>query len=326
MTEQQKKVDALIERVEKHQKALKLSDNQFVARYQQYLGSTRSWRERLCGRKFAELENSLGKWEKKLNVLCIALDGASQMPEFYDNLPIARYVDGIYQILQGATTDRRCAIILGNYGVGKSVNIRRLALDNPRTCTYIRANETWKDSRMQITTGIALSLGCTVGTTAGKTFWYISEMLKSVPMTVIIDEVHEGGVLLFKLVKNLIDETRVRFILASYPTAWNRLLAGSTDAYAEAQQLMGRTLKPINMAWNKGLRQVDVEKYLEAATGLNGECRHLAEKILPAVRRGGNLRLLADAIELARTNADENGEDLSTELIEDSVNELSPAQ
>jgi hypothetical protein len=190
----------------------------------------------------------------------------------------------------------------------------------------MRANETWKDSKMQITTGIALSLGCTVGTTAGKTFWYISEMLKSVPMTVIIDEVHEGGVLLFKLVKNLIDETRVRFILASYPTAWNRLLAGSTDAYAEAQQLMGRTLKPINMAWNKGLRQVDVEKYLEAATGLNGECRHLAEKILPAVRRGGNLRLLADAIELARTNADENGEDLSTELIEDSVNELSPAQ
>jgi len=326
MTEQQKRVSELIDRIEKHQRALRLSDNQFVARYQRYLGSTKTWRERLCGRSWNEFGSRLDKWEKKLNAFVADLDGGTAMDEFYRELPIARYGFAVYDALQGARTDRRCAILPGGYGIGKTWTLRRIAQENPASAVFMSANETWKDSRMAIVRGMAFALGCPEGLSAAATFRNIIEFLKANPMTLLIDEVHEGGVLLMKLVKALINETPAKFLLGTYPTAWNRLVSGSTDATAEAQQLLGRTMKPIKTEWIKGLNLKDVEKYLELSTGLNGECKLLAEQILPDIRRGGNFRVLADAIELAKMNADETGEEIDAEFIQAAVHELLPSE
>jgi hypothetical protein len=324
MNEQQKKVSGLIDRIEKHQKALRLSDNQFVARYQRYLGSAKTWRDRLCGRAWNEFGAKLEKWEKKLASFVTELDGGASMDEFYRELPVARYGFAIYDALQGTRTDRRCSVLPGSYGIGKTWTLRRIAFENPTKAVFVSANETWKDSRMQIARGLAMALGCAEGTSAAGTFQNVIEHLRANPVTVLIDEVHEGGVLLMKLVKALINETQAKFILGTYPTAWNRLVTGSTDATAEAQQLLGRTMKPIKTDWIKGLNLRDVEKYLELSTGLNGECRLLAEQILPEVKRGGNLRLLADAVELAKMNADETGEEIDAELVQAAVRELCP--
>jgi hypothetical protein len=178
---------------------------------------------------------------------------------------------------------------------------------------------------MQIAGGLASALGCAEGLSAASTFRNVIEHLKANPITICVDEMHEGGVLLMKLVKSIINETRAKVMVGIYPTAWNRLVNGSTDATAEAQQLLGRSLKPIDTRWARGLTLKDVEKYLTCSAALS-DCRILAERILPEIRRGGNLRLLADSVELARMNADENGEDLDGDMIEAAVHELLPAQ
>ena len=326
MSEQQEKISSLVKRIEKHQKELKLNDSQFVARYQRYIGTSKTWRERLCTRNWKEFGTRLDKWEKKLTAFVLEIDGGSDLETYYTDLPIAKYTQAAYHILQGTDTDRRCVWIIGTTGTGKTWALRKIAQDNRTDAAYLSANETWKDSRMQIARGFALALGCAEGLSAAGTFRNVLEHLKGHPITLCVDEMHEGGVLLMKLVKSIINETRAKLMLGIYPTAWSRLLNGSTDATAEAQQLLGRSLKPIATQWVRGLTLKDVEKYLDCAAGLNGDCRVLAERILPEIRRGGNLRFLADSVELARMNADETGEDLDGELIEAAVRELLPAQ
>lgn len=316
-------MSAGVDRIAKHQKALKLNDSQFVARYQRHLGSTRTW-ERLQLKCWGEFGSALEKWAGKVKAFCAELDGGSSVDTWFVGLPITKYASFVFQALQGSTTDRRVAWLIGTTGIGKSVNLRRLALDNPSLAVYLRANETWKESKMEIARGLATALGVAEGTSAAATFRNAIEYLKANPLTLCIDEVHEGGVLMIKLIKTLIDETGCKVILGIYPTAWARLVNGSTDATSEAQQLLGRTIKPIDTRWIKGLNQGDVEKYLEAATGLNGDCRQLAARILPELRRVGNLRLLADAIAAARENADDQGNELDADLIEESVRVLSP--
>lgn len=326
MTEQQQRVSELVERIEKHQKNLGLKDGPFVRRYQRHLGSSKTWRERLCGRDWKEFGARLDKWERKLAAFVLEIDGNAAMETYYDALPIAVYVQAAFDILQGTHTDRRCAWIIGTTGTGKSMSLRRIVHDNPRRAVYLSANETWKDSRMQIARGLAMALGCAEGNSAAATFRNVIEHLKGNPLTLCIDEMHEGGVLLMKLLKSIVNETASKVMVGIYPTAWNRLVNGSTDATAEAQQLLGRSVKPIDVRWARGLTLKDVETYLHCATELAGECRLLAERILPDVRRGGNLRILADAVELARMNADEGDGEVDAELIESAVRELMPAE
>jgi hypothetical protein len=326
MSEQHDRLNKLVERIEKHQKSLKLNDTRFVERYQRFLGSSKTWRDRLCARNWKEFGGRLAKWEKKLTAFVSEIDGGSAVENFFGELPIAKYGGSVFEALQGTRTDRRCGILLANYGCGKTWVLRKLAAEDPTAVVFLSANPTWKESPMQLSRALARALGVPICPSAAETFKGVIEHLKGNPITILIDEAHEGGVLLFKLVKTLINETQAKFILGSYPTAWNRLIAGSTDAHAEAQQLIGRTMKPINMNWCKGVNQVDVERYLQCSTELNGDCRALAERILPDVRRGGNFRILADAVELAANCADIADVDLDAEMIEQAVHQLQPLE
>lgn len=322
--EETNELERLISRIEKHQKALRLNDTQFVARYQRYVRSTRTWRNRLCARAWEELLPRRGKWEKLLRAFVAEIDGGTPVAEFFERLPIARYGMALYERLQGQSTDRRCGFLLGTYGVGKTVTLRRLADADPTRTVYVRANETWRDSRMQIASALARAVGSPEEPSAAATFRGVVEYLKSSPMTVLVDEAHEGGVLLLKLVKTIIDETACKFILGTYPTAWQRLVNGSTDAVAEAQQLLGRTLKPIQTRWTQGLGMEDVSAYLESAGACNGAAATVAERILPLVRRGGNYRVLADALESARIQADEADTEMDGAAVEEAVAALVP--
>lgn len=326
MTEQQERISKLVERIEKHQKTLKLNDSQFVARFQKHIGTSKTWRDRLCARDWKELGSRLDNWEKKLAGFVAEIDGVNTIELFVDEMPIAVYTRKAYEILQGTQTDRRCAWLIGPTGIGKTAALRRIVALNPRKAIFVQANETWNDSRMQIARGLCTALGIGEGKSAAESFRNVIISLTLEPLTICIDEMHEGGVLLMKLVKSIINETRSRVIAGIYPTSWNRLVNGSTDATAEAQQLLGRSLKPIDVRWMRGLTLKDIAIYIESATGLNGHSKIVAERIYPEVLRHGNLRILADAIELARMNADEAGEDLDTEMIEEAVRELIPVK
>ena len=326
MNEQQKNVNALIERIERHQAALKLNDSRFVARYQRHLGSTKTWRDRLCARNWAEIGRTLEKWEQKLRLFVAELDGQVQLVDFQDSLPIAKYGQQLYDSLQDQRNDRRVAWLIGPTGVGKSWTMARIKSENPRDSVYYHVNRGAKDSMMEISKQLARATNASTATSAAGTFANVVEALIANPLTLIIDDVHEGGVLMLKLVKHLVDDTRVKLILGTYPTAWNALVNGSTDAHAEAQQLLGRSLKPVEKRWIKGVTVPDVTAYLKGAIGGNGDCKVVAERITPTLVRNGNFRLLADAVELARINADEDGEDLSADMVADAIEVICPKE
>ena len=327
MTEQQQRVNGLIERIERHQAALRLKDYPFAARYQRHLGSGKSWVERLKKRDWSELGRNLDKWERKLNAFVAEIETGSSIEEFYDALPLARYVESAYELLQGQRNDRRCILVIGPTGVGKSVTLQRLAAAHPQQAIYLRFWRGMNESLRLIAAALAEALNATVEISGAKTFENVIKALRGSPLTVIIEDIHEGGVLALKLVKTLIDESKAKFILSTYPTAYRRLVNGGTEAMAEAQQLLGRTIKPVNQQWIKGVTLADVTAYLLAAADLKKDvAAACARNITTAVRCAGNLRVLADAVELARLNADESGDELTAELIEGAIAALCKKQ
>lgn len=326
MSEQNKVVNALVERVERHQKALKLNDARFVARYQRHLGSVDTWRRRLCARKFDELGRNLDKWETKLRLFVAELDGQASIEDYIDQLPIAQYGMQLFDVLQDQRTDRRVGWLIGPTGVGKSWTMAHVKSRNESHTVYLHINRGAKESMMQISTKLARATNATMATSAAATFENVVEALIANPLTLIIDDVHEGGVLMLKLLKHLVDDTRVKLILGTYPTAWNALVNGSTDAHSEAQQLIGRSIKPIDKRWFKGVGLADVTAYLDGALGKTQDHKITAERIGPTLVRNGNFRALVDAVELARINADEAGESLDAELVEEALRVICPSE
>ncbi len=325
MTEQQTRVNQSIARIEAHQAALRMTDDRFARRYRRFLGSPKSWTHRLKARNWAEIGTALAKWEKKLTAFATELDTGAVADEFIGALPIYRYGESVFDLLAGQRNDRRCAWLIAPTGCGKSWTMTRLASQNLEEAAYLHAVPGWKDSLSRISTALARAVGAPEMAGGAATFEAVLQHLRGAPLTILVDDVHEGGVMMLKLVKALIDETRSRFVLGSYPTGYYSLINASTAAMAEAQQLFGRSLKPINLAWIDGIRPEDAAAYIEAAAGIRGEAvRAVSERIVPALRRGGNLRTLADAIDMARDNADDDGGDLSVETIEQAVVQLCP--
>jgi hypothetical protein len=326
MNEQQKNVNALIERIERHQAALKLNDTQFVARYQRFLGSTKTWRDRLIARNWKELTTTIDKWEQKLRMFVSELDGMVKVVDFIDTLPMSVYAMQLFSILQGQRNDRRVGWLIGPTGVGKSWSMARIKDLHPRDAAYMHFNRGSKDSMMTLVKHFARTVGAAIGTSASDTFDNVIEVLVTKPMTLLIDDFHEGGVLGLKLVKHLVDDTPVRLILGTYPTAWNALVNGNTDAMSEAQQLLGRSLKPINNAWTRGCTTDDIAVYLAGSLGIRADdCRITGDRIKPILVKNGNFRVLADAVELAKMNADEDGDEVTLGMVSDALEQICPA-
>lgn len=326
MTDQQTRVNKLIDRIERHQATLKLSDKRFVARYQEYIGSTKTWRERLIPRAWDELGRNIEKWEHNLNRLVALLDGGQEIGDYYEEMPIAQYGQMMYDVLQGQNNDRRVAFLIGPTGIGKSWVMKWLAKQNPNEAAYIYTNECWDESMPQIARGIAHVIGATVNKSSGRdTFAHVTSVLRAMPITLLIDDVQKSGVLGLKLIKSLVDDTRCKFILGVYPQSWNKLIHGSTDAYAEAQQIIGRTIKPVVTHWRDGLRHQDISAYMKLA-GVKGDCVTIAQRIAPPIQKNGNMRLLSDAVSLAGINADEQDMAFDASLVEAAVRELCPKE
>jgi hypothetical protein len=321
---QRARVDGMIGRIERYQQALRLPDVRFAARFARHLGSASSWRKRLCGRKWAEIP--LDRWERKLARFVCEIEGASAVAgsTYLAAMPIAQFGAAAYDALQGQMSDRRVAWLIGPTGVGKSWTMNRLRSENPHDTAYIHVAQGSRSSMAILARQLARACGAAEVASAARTFEGVIEICREREITLLIDDVHEGGALLLKLLKHLVDDSRVRLLLGTYPTAWAALLNGSSDALIEAQQLIGRSLKPICANWVEGLRAADVEAYLAAAcpAAAAEQCALSAGRLAPLLRRNGNLRVLADAVELAQAHADEAGGVVLPELVETAARTL----
>lgn len=319
-TNEDQKLRTLVERIARHQKALGLTDVDFVARYQRHLSSTRTWRQRLCNGDWKEIKAA--KWSVKLQRMVSEIDGAGVIEDFYD-LPISREIRATYNLLQGQTNDRRCAVVLGPTGIGKSFAAKKLVAENPTANAFFETSP--NSTPYHLVRGVARAVGAPEVGGIGAQTDALFEYLKGREMTVFVDEGHEAGVTLFKLVKSAINQTPTRWMLFCYPTKWRRLVTASDDAYSEAQQLLGRTLKPVIDGWADGCHREDVAAYLRAAVPeLAEDADALAGTLTDTIRANGNLRLLADAIDTTRMVADATGNDITPAAIREQVAGLIP--
>jgi len=295
---QREKLERLISRLEEHQENSGLSDVRFVTRFKRYLGSTKSWRQRLCARNWEELSN-LAQWETKLSGLLNELEGSSDLPQFVEKLPIALYARVMFERLQGQSSDRRCGVLVATYGCGKSWALRYLNRENMGACVLLEADASWKNSFSTIVRGLARALNVDEGRSTAATWEGVLAHLKMNPVCLLVDEAHEAGVELLKLLKTIVNQSRATVLLATHPSGWDRLTKSSQESYQEARQLVGRTLRPIHLIWANGVHPRDVSAYLSAFGVEKPE--PLARKIAPLLRERENLRLLADALEDAES-------------------------
>jgi hypothetical protein len=329
MDDKQTKLSRFIERLELYQTSNNLSDVKFVARFQRFLGSTKTWRQRLCSRNWAEIAGNDGEgidtWTAKLGALVAELDGSTDMQAYLDDLPISKYAQLMFERLQGQNSDRRCCMLVGNYGVGKSWALRRIRRNNIAETIFLEADVSWKRSWSPIANTMAAAIGAPLGNSSAATFANVIDALKVTPMTLLMDEGHEGGVFILKMLKTIINATRSRVMIATYPTGWNKLTKSSTDAYQEARQLLGRTVKPIETRWAQGVTEDDVSAYIAgfcAGTIRQADAVNLAKRVTGRVRNNGNLRLLADAVSNGVLLAESANEPLSAFHIEKAVMQL----
>ncbi len=214
--------------------------------------------------------------------------------------------------------DRRVSWLIGPTGVGKSWAMQAVLAKARNASAYVQADSTWREKPIHITAGIARSVGAKVGNGACETMGCIVDHLRGNKITICVDDCQDMGVAGLKVLKSLIDKTPSRLILGIYPTEWGKLMASSTAARSEAHQLLGRSIKPVLNHWVMGVREQDVEAFLKAAK-VPGPLSASAGRMTPHLKTGGNLRTLADALDNARSDADEREVPLTAALVEEHV-------
>lgn len=299
----------LVDRLISLQTTLKLSNAAFVARFRDsrgalLLGSERTW-ERMKESDWSTL--TLDRWIQKLREAVVHLDGGTPIEQVYEDLPFYRTASKELDRLEGQTNDRRVLVILAITGTGKTIWARSQARANPAARLYLRATPAWRESGMAMCLELGRAMGLSdalEGQSYAKAVALVANHLRMNRRTVIIDEAHDGGILLMKLLRFWIDTTDTRFVYMAYPTEWARVVAASRGYLAEAKQFVGRALKPILDDWSSGPTDKDVAKFIARRMEVPNVTNPLLPEIASIVRQSGGLRLLSDAIAESAQQAD----------------------
>lgn len=313
-TQQLIELKRLIDRAKRHQEVRGLSDNAFAIEYKTYVGSAKTWRQRLLSGNFEGV--NVERILKKMRAFVCFLDGgSSSSEETYEDLPIFTQFMNRFRTLQSVQNDRRVMVFLGDTGVGKSVCAKYILRNNPNTTAYVRCKPTWRNNNLAILNGILAAIGKDQMSRATKALNAVIDILKSTPLTILIDEAHEADVAILKLVKCLVDETQCRFVLMAFPTTWKKMLLASSEAYAEARQLFGRCQRPIFDKYQTGTTVENIQVLLQHGTKLGDASKDIARQLLEKVRHNGNLRFVADILAAAEQHYMESENEIDGSIL-----------
>lgn len=317
---------ACVARLKKAQTTLRLKNQAFVGRYKDpnrtlLLGSARTW-ERMCADEWED--NKPAKWLPRLKQACAQIEGGTPVEEVFADMPFFKEASAELARLEAQNNDRRILVILASTGTGKSVWGRAQVAEARATRGYVRAQPGWRENGIAICAGM---LGCLNGYSKKHNDGYhellslLKDFLAANPMSVFLDEAHEGGIELMKIIRYLVDETTSRFIYKGYPTEYQKVVRATTGSLAEARQFIGRALKPIFDDYATGTKPEDVAIVLKHA-GLGTEAKVLAKQITPRLVMSEGLRTLDDCLELARQMADKDDAELDGKAIMDALAEV----
>jgi hypothetical protein len=313
-------LDTLANRVSRYQQALRLSDEAFAKRFAEHVGSWETWTRtiRPDTRDAARLTHrNIALWEKRLQRFVSEIEGVvvDDVP-IYD-MPILRAARTLYERLQGAHGDMRTAWLIGPTGIGKTFSLQVLRKEHPAETVYVRADLTWRDRSGVICCALASALGLKAEAADGAHV-NLERILAHVRMhtvTILLDEMHEGGTEILKTIK-IINDAGGRFLLTTWPTGYDRMISGSSDASSESYQLCARSIGKIMRHWVGGCRPEDVAAYLSfAVSDIPAERRKLlAQQVYIPVAKLG-LRLLDSVIRNTRLACEMEGVAIDADAI-----------
>ena len=318
-------INELVQRFIAHQKALGLKDAMFAARFKDYVGSHKTWLK-LKDNTWAGHVNE-ERILKNLTAFAEHLDGARSFTseQFIPNLPYCREMDNMLELLLGSPLDIRGMISLAPQGVGKSwwlSNALSRSKDSPYF--YLRLLHSYREKSYQIQCAIARKMNCDITRNPGDQMDELIRHCKALGQFVLfLDEAHNGGIVLFKILKDLIDETSGRFVYVGFPTEFDVIVGRTTSAIGESKQTLRRCLQPIHDDYRDGIMAEDVEVYL-AAQGMkrNAELAAVATEIQPLISSRYNLTTLATAIRDAQREATDTGVPLTLGMVTEAVKSL----
>lgn len=308
----EQEINDLVTRLAEHQDALGLKNKEFAARYHQWLASSTTWM-RLRQNKWQDILNH-ERIAEKLRDLTSRLDTARgfDAEAFIGELPFVTLMNAEYERLLGSRGDRRGIVALAPEGVGKSWWASGVNMDNGEenrraTAFYLRIRSTWKDKPLHLLRALGLVLGAgQEKSPAAQQESLVHHMRALGPVVVVLDEAHNGGVALFKILKDLIDETPARFVYLAFPTQYDEVRSRNGGAIAEARQFLRRCLKPIFDDYRAGIGARDVSSYLRARGFKDAGLEKFAEAYVPRLAVNYNLSTLADAVDEAEAEADDS--------------------
>lgn len=297
------------------QKTLGLGDRAFFGRYKE-LGSEKSWSLIKEGNWRGAIKQ--GEVLKRLHAMRNRVDASSAFDaNEYVELPSVKTFNQEFNRLLQAQKDRRGLIILASEGVGKTWWASRIVEEDPARRFYVHLNATWKDKSMHLLRGIAERIGASIeANPASQQRAVIQKLNELKDPVLLIDEGHNGGITIWRILKDIISTTEARVVLMAFPTQFDQVRMSSTSAVAEARQFLRRCQRPIVEDYRYGAKVPDVVEFLVKAGGFSRgvDVTSLADQIAPMVSRNGNISLLSDALEEARAEADHRGETLTLEL------------
>lgn len=289
-------IRSTIQRLSSYQQSLGISDQKLLEQFPE-LGSQKTWRSRLLAGDWSGLDAK--RLYDRMRRVAAILDGGLPDAEFCRDLPFARAVHAAVTTLERTRTDRRILMVLAPHGTGKTMTARWCVAQDRSRRVYCRMRPGWRNRELHIANGICESLGDPADhANAASAERRLIALLNSEPRTVFVDQAHEGGPALMHLLRCLVDETPARFVYLGYDTGFRRAQTATTDALIEAQAFLGRCQRPFLDQWRHGVTQQDISAYLIGIAGLSKAAADgLAHRLTGILRRHGNLRLLADAVD-----------------------------
>lgn len=330
--EQTREIKELVVRIQSYQGGL--TDAAFCRKWSRYIGTADLWRRRLCAGELADVS---AKRLPLLRALCEVLQTTGASGDTCKDLPFySLFMEGL-QKLEGQTTDRRIFCVLAAVGVGKSTACAgAIQVDDAeiRRRILITVPITWRENKGAILHGIARALDCDDPNLGADPLLNAIKLRLTDNPTLIFDEAHQGGVMLMRILKDLVNASLARVVYVALRTEYERVRSASRDALMEARQFTRRCLQPVFEDYACGtLRKIERESADDDSGDVVLLLQHrtkwtrdvaltLAETIVDRLRLNGNLSTLSDAIDLARQRAAKAGRKLTPEDVEASVSRI----
>lgn len=308
------------------QKTLALTDNSFAARYKKFLGSAKTWARVKAGNWHGHIKQE--KLAEGLRAMARHQDANANFDsdDYLAEMPFAKGMDAAFERLLGSAKDRRGLICLATEGCGKSWWSSKIVAEDVAKRFYISVSRTWFDKPLHLARAVCEKLGMEtahIRNPADMTAAMLRQLNVLQHAVLIFDEAQNGGVELMKMLKEIIEKTPTRVVYQAYPTQYDIVRSSSIMAVSEARQFIRRCLKPIYDDYRHGIGPKDVAVFLrQHGFAATKDLDSAAAEVAPTLAKNGNLATLADALEDAKAEADDQDIPLTLAMVTRAINSL----